>query len=275
MKRIKRYLKRLINIIKRPEVRILPGQIAFFIVLSVVPLIALIGCLCSLFNISLSGIVSIFSQTVPQEVINILKPAFTEPGFTAGFSIIVGFIMASNGTHSIIVASNMLFKTDTGNYLEKRIKAFFMLIILVLLFFFIVVVMGWGNVILKNVLSLQILSHVAEYIYMLFIALKWPVAIILIFFMVKLLYTMALDKNIPSKYMNKGAVFSTTACLLITAIYSYYVSNFANYSKFYGNLANIVVLMMWVYILAYIFVIGIAINSDNYNVEKNTTNKND
>lgn len=275
MKRIKRYLKRLLKIIKRPEVRILPGQIAFFIVLSVVPLIALIGCLCSLFHISLSGIVGVFLETIPEAVINILKPAFTEPGFTAGFSIIVGFIMASNGTHSIIVASNMLFKIDTGNYLARRIKAFFMLIILIMLFFFNVVIIGWGNVILEKILSLQILSHIAEYIYMLFISLKWPVALIFIFVMIKLLYTMALDQNVPSKYMNKGAIFSTAGCLLVTAIYSYYVSNFANYSKFYGNLANIVILMMWVYIIAYIFVIGIAINSDIYNVEKSTTDKKD
>jgi len=86
---------------------------------------------------------------------------------------------------------------------------------------------------------------------------------------------MALDRNISSKYMNKGAIFSTTACLLVTAIYSYYVSNFANYSKFYGNLANIIILMIWLYIIAYIFVIGIAINSDTYNMGKNVNDKND
>lgn len=275
MNRIKRYLKRLLNIIKRPEVRILPGQIAFFVVLSAVPLIAMIGLLCSLFHVSLGGIISVVLETIPEAVINTLKPAFTDPGFTAGFSIIVGFVLASNGTHSIIVASNMLFKLENKNYLARRIKAFFMLIILIILFFFIVVVLGFGNVILKAILSLEFLSHISEYIYMLFISLKWPVAIILIFVMVKLLYTMALDKNIPSKYMNKGALFTTTCCLLVTAIYSYYASNFANYTKFYGNLANIVILMMWVYIIAYIFVIGIAINSDIYNVEKITTDKND
>jgi len=275
MNRIRRYLKRLSNIIKRPEVRILPGQIAFFIVLSVVPLIAMIGLLCSWLHVSLGGIINVILETIPEAVIDILKPAFTDPGFTAGFSIVVGFVLASNGTHSIIVASNMLFKIENKNYLARRIKAFFMLIILVLLFFFIVVVLGFGNVILKAVLSLEFLSHISEYIYMLFISLKWPTAIILIFVMVKLLYTMALDKNIPSRYMNKGALFTTTCCLLVTAVYSYYASNLANYTKFYGNLANIVILMMWVYIIVYVFVIGIAINSDIYNVEKITTDKKD
>lgn len=274
MKRIRKDLKRLIKIIKRPELRILPGQIAFFIVLSAVPLIALIGCLCSLFSISLDGIIGMINETVPEAVTNLLLPAFNNPGFTAGFSIIVGFVVASNGTHSIIVASNMLFKIDNKDYLRRRIKAFFMLFILVLLFFFIVVVLGFGNVILKAFLSLKFLAHIADYVYTIFILLKWPTAIILIFFMVKLLYTMSLDENIPSRYMNKGAIFTTACSLLVTALYSFYASNLANYSKFYGNLANLVVLMIWVYILAYILVIGITINSDDYNVEKNANNKN-
>lgn len=275
MKRIKRYVKRLIDIVGRPELQILPGQLAFFIVLSAVPLIALIGCICSMFSISIDGVLNMFIGTIPYAVSNILLPAFTNPGFTAGFSIIVGFIVASNGTYSIILASNLLFKIDNKEYLKRRVKAFFMIFILVLLFFFIVVVLGFGNIILKAILSLEFLANVSNYIYTVFILLKWPIAIVLIFFMVKLLYTMALDMNIKSKHMNKGAMFTTVCWILVTAVYSYYASNFANYSKFYGNLANLVVLMIWVYILSYILVIGIAINSDNYNVEKNAINKKD
>lgn len=275
MKRIKRYVKRLINVIRKPELRILPGQIAFFIVLSAVPLIALIGCICSLFSISLDGVLSMFTGTVPEAVSNILLQAFNNPGFTAGFSIIVGFVVASNGTNSIIIASNLLFKIDNKDYLKRRIKAFFMIFILITLFFFIVVVLGFGNVILKTILSLEFLVNIADYIYTIFILLKWPIAIVLIFFMVKLLYTMAIDIEIKSKYMNKGAVFTTIGWILVTAIYSYYASNFAHYDMFYGSLANLVVLMIWVYILSYILVIGIAINSDDYNVEKSVSNKNE
>ena len=47
----------------------------------------------------------------------------------------------------------------------------------------------------------------------------------------------------------------------MTALYSYYISHYAHYSVFYGGLANIVVLMLWVYLLAYIFVIGMALNA--------------
>ena len=71
---------------------------------------------------------------------------------------------------------------------------------------------------------------------------------------------MAPDKKIPSKNVNGGAIFTTIGWILSTSLYSYYISHYANYSIFYGSLANIVILMLWVYLLSYIFVIGIAMN---------------
>ena len=44
-------------------------------------------------------------------------------------------------------------------------------------------------------------------------------------------------------------------------IYSIYIDSFSNYNIFYGNISNILILLMWVYILSYIFVLGMAINA--------------
>lgn len=71
---------------------------------------------------------------------------------------------------------------------------------------------------------------------------------------------MAPDKKIPSRSVNGGAIFTTLGWILITAVYSYYINTYANYSVFYGSLANIVMLMLWVYLLSYILVIGMAMN---------------
>ena len=48
--------------------------------------------------------------------------------------------------------------------------------------------------------------------------------------------------------------------IVATAIYSYYINNYAHYSTIYGGLANLVILLLWFYLLAYIFVVGIALN---------------
>ena len=64
--------------------------------------------------------------------------------------------------------------------------------------------------------------------------------------------------------MTRGAVFTALGWILVTAIYSYYVSHFSNYDLFYGSLSNLIVMMIWIYILAYTFVVGIAINVETY-----------
>lgn len=181
--------------------------------------------------------------------------------------IILGFVLASNGAHAIILSSNTLYKVPNKSYLTRRVKALFLTIILMSLFLFILVVLAFGNIILEFILELKVFSSISKMVYNFFIILKWPIAIVIIFYLIKVLYTMSPDRRIPSKYVNKGALFSTVGLILSTAIYSYYANNIANYSYMYGNLANVIVLMILVYVISYILVLGIAINANIYHLD--------
>ena len=95
----------------------------------------------------------------------------------------------------------------------------------------------------------------------------------ILFFLIKLLYVLALDHPIQSKYMNKGAFFVTSAFVIVSVLYSYYVSYFANYNIIYGSLSSIVILMIFIYILSYIFVFGMIINKNTYELENTDGDK--
>lgn len=267
---IKNILKKLYFIIRKPEMLILPANLAFFLVLSVIPIIILIGLIASTFSLSLDLVIEFINENVPTQISEILETFISGKGidFNIGFFTITAFILASNGPHSIIVTSNTLYNFEQGSYLNRRIKALILTIILVLLFIFIIVVLAFGNVILKAIFEIGILKNLSNFAYSLFVYLKWPIAFFIIFFSVKLLYTIAPDKNIPSKYVNQGALFTTLGWILTTAIYSYYVANFSKYDIFYGSLSNIIILMMYIYFLSYILVLGIAINSNSYKMLK-------
>lgn len=268
--RIKNIVKKLYNIIMKPEMLILPANLAFFLVLSVVPIIVLIGVIASTFSLSLDSIIDFINSNLPSQVAEIISTFISGKGidFNVGFFTITAFILASNGPHSIIVTSNMLYNFKQGHYLNRRIKALILTILLVSLFIFILVVLAFGNIIIKAIFEIGILKNISTVAYSLFVYLKWPIAFFIIFVSIKLLYTIAPDKSIKSKYVNKGAIFTTLGWILITAVYSYYVSHFAKYDIFYGSLSNIIILMMWIYILSYILVVGIAINSSSYQLEK-------
>ena len=268
MKNIKKYIKRLYKVIRKNEMRILPGQIAYFIVLSIIPLVSLIGYIASLFSIDVDYVVDAINGSLPKQIIEIILPAFSNTSLVTGISFIVVFFIASNGTSSIIVASNILFKLEDTGYIRRRIKAFLMLLILVSLFLFMLIVLAFGDNLIEIVFKLIFTSSVPKAVYEMFLFAKWLVGLLIVFILVKMIFTIAPDSPIPSKNMNKGALFTTLSWLLITSIYSIYVTNFADYSLFYGSLANIVILMIWIYILSYTLVIGIAINSDDYLEDK-------
>ncbi len=269
-KKIKTILRKLYCIIIKPEMLILPANLAFFLVLSVVPIFILIGLIASTFSLSLDLIIDFIGENLPAQVTEILETFISGKGLdlNVGFFTITAFILASNGPHSIIVTSNTLYNFEQGSYLNRRIKALILTILLVTLFIFIIVVLAFGNNILKAIFEIGILKNVSNFAYSLFVYLKWPIAFFIIFFTIKLIYTIAPDKSVPSKYVNKGAIFTTLGWILTTAIYSYYVSHFSKYDIFYGSLSNIIILMMYIYFLSYILVLGIAINSNSYEMLK-------
>ncbi len=267
----KRYIKKLIKIIKKPEMKVLPGNIAFFLVLSIFPIISLCGFLATFLNVSIDSVVNLMSDVLPSEVSSLLIPYVTGNGMDihVGFSIITGYIVASNGAHSIIVSSNTLYGVEHSNYLRRRIKSLFITILLVMLFVFTLIVLAFGNNILKFILSFNIFEGLSDNIYYLFLLLKWPIAIVFIFFMIKLIFTLSPDSVVESKFTTRGALFTTLAWLVSTFIYSYYVMHFSHYDIFYGSLSNIIIMMMWIYILACSLVIGIVINVQSFKDNKN------
>lgn len=273
---LKSYLKRIYDIIMRPEMKILPGQLAYFLILSIFPLLTLLGYIVSKITLLSLPFIDVMQKIIPSNFTKIILPFLDGSNISGNVTLvmIVGFVLVSNGTHSIIVTSDELFGIKYDDYLKRRIKAFFMIFILLFLFVFILIVLAYGNIILNYLTDLSFLKEFKDKIYIIFVLIKWPVAFILFFWILKLLYTMSPDEQISSKFMNKGAFFTTIGWIITTFVYSYYVSNFANYSLFYGSLSGIIVMMIWVYMLSFIFVMGIAINAEGYlNYKKRIKNK--
>lgn len=261
--RLKRYAKRIIKVIFRPEMKVLPGQIAFFLVLALIPLVTLVALVASKFSIPLTEFISGLSHNLPEEIASLIAPILTSPGTSSLFSIVLGFYIASNGTKSIIVASNMLFKIEDKDFIKRRVKALIMLIIIIFLFLFMLVVLGYGNAIFELVINYFNLELPAG-VWTIYNLIRFVAGIFVIYVLVNLLLTLAPSKRISSRKMSKGAMLITILWVFITYVYSVYVTNFANYNIIYSSLANLVILMIWIYLISFSLVIGITINSENY-----------
>ena len=114
MSKIKKNIINLYNILRLPEMLILPGNLAFFLILSLIPTISLIGIFASSLSLSTESLISYLSTSLPKEVYNILFSFInsTDLGTTSLLFFVVGFYVSSNGPDSLITASNILYKYD-------------------------------------------------------------------------------------------------------------------------------------------------------------------
>ena len=261
-RRKKNFFERFWEAFWRPEMLVLPGQIAFFLFLSLVPTITLIGYACSYLNLSNDLVQSFLSNLLDEEITSVLAPIITATKITPTFFITlgVGYFIASNGMSSIIVASNTIYGIKDSGFFKRRLRAIIMELVIVILFLFILIVPLLGDSILSLLHYFNLDAQTTQIVVNTLKLLGGPISWLIIFLFIKVIYTMAPDKKMPSRNVNGGAMFTTIAWISITSLYSYYISHYANYSLFYGSLANIVILMLWVYFLSYALVIGMAMN---------------
>ena len=77
---------------------------------------------------------------------------------------------------------------------------------------------------------------------------------------VGLLYAAAQDSRQPARNVVPGAIIALIGWMVVSAAFSFYVENFANYSVIYGTLGTVIVLMMWLNLSAVMLIMGAEVN---------------
>ena len=87
---------------------------------------------------------------------------------------------------------------------------------------------------------------------------RWPIVAIVMIVGVGLLHRFASGKTERASLgiVTPGVVVATLGWLVVSALFAVYTANFNNYSKTYGTLASIVVILVWLWLSALVVLIG-------------------
>lgn len=273
--KLKLFFKKVIETLKLPQVAILPGHLAFFLVLSLVPIITLIGYGASFFNISIETILTKLNFDISSEITKIIVPIFGNQKLDLKLiaMMVITFYLATNAADSIILISNEIYDIKQTSWIKRRLKAIFLTITIIILILFVLLVPLLGEKIIDLIDFFNLKSSLVHILKI----LQGPIAWIIMFFLIKVIYVIAPGKPQYSSRLNIGAIFTTIGWILSTEVYSYYINKIARYDLFYGGLSNIAALMLWIYLLSIIFVIGMSLNSreDSNELEKIKLDKKD
>lgn len=262
-KKIKGYFKKLFKLLSKPEMAILPSNIAFNLILAIIPILTIIVLIASFFDISIDLVTGLIQSIMPNQVSDVIIEVISGKGFDTqiGISNILAFILASNGTCAIITAADSLYKIEKTDIIKKRISSLVLLFIIIMLLLFLIVVPLFGDNIMYLIQEARIFENYIDEITLMFNIFKWPLTIFIIYFNIKLIYTIAPSKNIKSRETTFGAMFTTLMWIVATLIFKFYLEYFAAYDILYGNLSALIIMLVWCFFLSYIFVFGMAINA--------------
>ena len=254
--------KKIVEIMRKPVMSVLPGHLSFFLLLSSIPIILIFGVIASAFSLSFDSIEEFITLSLPASTSKLIIPLFSGKALDISVVLLVlsALYLASRATKAIIMAANNIYEVSS-NPIQDIIRSIIITVLLILLFIFIIIILILGGKILEIIDKIPEISFISKNILKSIDLIRWPIALFVIFFTIKLIYTLTPNKKISSKSVNKGTTFTTISWILLTFVYSFYVTHYASYNDYYGSASNLVVLMLWVYLISQIFVIGMIINS--------------
>jgi membrane protein len=202
---------------------------------------------------------------MPQQAYEILQDQLTtvvqHSGGTLNLGVITGILLtvwsANKGMKALMTALNVVYN-------EEETRGFFKLNAISLLLTVCAVVLG--VIALTLVIAVPALIGILNLsgtLQVLFAYLRWPLLGVFLVFALAVAYRVCPDRNSPKwRWVSWGSVTAILLWLAASMLFSFYVSNFGSYSKTYGSMGAVIILLMWFFITSYIILLGGELNAE-------------
>ena len=257
--------KRTLKEVKADQVPLLAAGLAFYVLLALFPAI--------IAGVSIYGLVADpqtvrdqinqLAQTLSPETATLIgtqvQQVTSSAGGALGLATVIGILTAlwsaSSGMKALITGVNLAYDETEG---RKFVKLRGLSILMTL-----------GAMVLLGVALALIVGFPA-------VPDSWPTVLVwaaaimrfvllavLLMAGLAALYRYAPDRDKPKwGWASPGSVVATMLWVLASVGFSVYVNAFGNYNKTYGALAGIIILMFWLYLTAFVVLVGAELNAE-------------
>ncbi|MFJ5772236.1 YihY/virulence factor BrkB family protein [Psychrobacillus sp. NPDC093180] len=260
----KGYFKHLIVHIQKTDITGLAAQLAYFFLLSLFPLLIFIVTLLPYLNLDEAQVFRFLENYAPQDVYLLIEDTvsdilLTRNGGLLSIGIIGTIWSASNGMNAIVKSLNRSYNLDETRpfFIVRGLSVVFTLIMIVL-FAVMLVLPVFGQQIGTILFSY---FGFEEGFVKIWNSLRWAITPIIMLMVLTALYWIVPNQKLFLRSVFPGAIFATVGWIIVSLGFSYYVSNFGNYSSTYGSIGGIIVLMLWLYISGIMLLVGGQINA--------------
>lgn len=264
MSKVTSYAKELGQEFKKDNATTLAAAQAYYYLLAIVPLLILLLAILPYLQLDPQRVVDFIGTILPGEVAatfeeTIISVVTTPSGGLLTFGILGTLWSASNAMTAFIDATNQAYDVEeTRSFIKKKGMAIILTIFMLVAVIVALVLPIFGGAIINIITEFLNLPQQTEIIFQ---VLRWVISIAVMSIVLACLYKFAPNKHFPFKEVLIGAFIATVLWQLVSLGFSFYVSNFGNFSATYGSLGGLIILMLWFFLTGLILVVGAEINA--------------
>lgn len=259
--------KRVWHEMKVDHVQIVSAGVAFYFFLSIFPTIVAAISIYSLvlepsqIEAQISRLDLILPEKAFGMINDFLRPVIEQSRKEIGWGLIVSVLIsiwsANKGTNALFQGINIAYdEIETRNIFKKNlITLLFTLCGLVLGLISLLIVIFFPLLIDKFGLPQQLEKILTWF--------RWVILGLILISSLSMVYKIAPHRRSPRfRWVSWGALLGTSLWLAGSMLFSWYVSNFGSYDDLYGSFAAVAILMLWLFLTAFIVLMGAEINSE-------------
>ena len=250
--------------VKNDDIFALGAQLAYYLILSFFPFLIFLMTIIGFSKLDSMQIIDGLSAILPSSVFELTSTIIVEVvenQYTGllGVSIVLSMWAASSAFRAVTKGINKAYNLKENRSFIKR--AIIALICTFALAFTIVVALVL--LVFGNLIGDLLISYIP---YNALIGKLWNLIRYIMVLTIMICIFAGIYRYTPAKRISwreafPGAIVSTIGWLIVSLGFSFYINNFSNYSRLYGSLGAVFVLMTWLYISSIILILGGEINS--------------
>lgn len=251
--------------VKSDSVSILAGGVAFYSVLALFPamvaLLSIYGLVSDPADVTRQ--IDELSAGLPDEVRRLLVDQLQSVASTSSSSLTVGLLFsvlaaawaASKGMKALMEAINVAYDEDeTRGFVKVRLVAYGF-------------TLGGVLLVVLTVFAITALPALGEHLgpagRLTASIVRWPFLAAVMLLGLAIIYRYApARRNARWQWVTPGSLTAGLLWVVGSVLFAVYVNNFGSYNDTYGSIGAVVVLMLWLYLTAFVVLLGAELNGE-------------
>lgn len=244
------------------------AALSFYFIFALFPMIVALLAVVGLFaqdNAFRAGMVAQLGRLMPPSALELVRTTIGEislhsGGWKVGLGLALALWSASGGMSALMEALDYSYRVrESRPFLKRKAIALGLTVAVVALSSVDLGIVLYGDTFAEFVGRHTGLSRAMVTLWQL---VDWPIALLLVLFSLALIYCVGPDVRPRLRLITPGSVVGGLVWIIASLLFRVYLHFFSTYSKSYGSLGAVMVLLLWLYITGLAILLGGEINAE-------------